>query len=146
MIGTHRLKCPCRFPPQQLRRIGRRRIRSIDVTGATWFDIVGYVPATRLFKRIDDFEDAASGACAQIDGKAFGTIEQSQRRDVSCGQVHDVNVVTDAGSVGGIVIISTYVKAGRGGQSRPGQQTGQGCWEPRLDLRQSGRFRGRQPG
>src|ERR1700730_9245620 len=110
MVGAHRLECPRCLPSQQLGGIGCRRIISVDVTGAPWFDIASYAPSAGLLKRPDNFEDAASGACAQIDGKAFGTIQQSQRRDVSCGQVHDVNVVTDAGSVGGIVIITTYVK------------------------------------
>src|ERR1700692_236352 len=64
MIRAHRLKCPRCLPSHQLGRIGCRGVIRVQITGAPWFDIIGYARSARLFKRFDDFKNATASAGA----------------------------------------------------------------------------------
>ena len=82
----------------------------LDVALAALSDLVGNLDAGGLFEGVDEAEHGASVAGAEVeDFEAGGVILAEQALEghyVSLGQVVDVDVVADAGSVRSVVIVA----------------------------------------
>ena len=84
-----------------------------DVTTAARHDLVGDVLATGLGKGLDHFQDTAAFASAQVDSVPTRMVlRKFQGREMAIYQVHDMDVVADAGAIRGIVVITKYAKEG----------------------------------
>lgn len=97
-----------RLPVQLL--IGKRRVRRKveNITLSPGYDLVGKITANDLAEGLDDLEDGAAAAGAQIPSlDAWLVLAEVVEGDkVALGEVENVDVVTNGGSVAGSVVWS----------------------------------------
>src|ERR1700733_12781733 len=56
-----------------------------------------------MLESLDDLQHAIAPARPQIDRSACGLLKRHQRSDVPLGQIHDMNVITYARSIGRVL-------------------------------------------
>ncbi len=76
-----------------------------DVAGAAGLDSVGNVDAGCGHEGVHQLEHGGALAGAQVVDAHAGLLDGLEGRDVAAGQVDDVDVVADAGAVGGVVVV-----------------------------------------
>lgn len=77
-----------------------------DVTLSSRGDLVGKITADNLAESLDDLEDGAASARAQVPGLDTGLLlaEVVQSDKMASGKVDDVDVVSNGGAVSGFVV------------------------------------------
>ena len=110
-VAAHLLQRLFRAPAQQLFRFFRGGVAFGHVAGAAGVDDVGDGDVVGRFKRADDVQHAVAAARAQVEhlraGVGGGVAQGGQ---VAAGQVHHVDVIPDAGAVGGGVIVAEHME------------------------------------
>ena len=90
---------------------GSVRVAGGDIAGAAVSDYVRDFNAGCFFEVLYDIEDAVAFAGAQVvDVEAGFVFDFLKGLYVSPGQVYYVDIISDAGSVGGVVVVAEYVK------------------------------------
>lgn len=110
-----------------------------DVTRSAGNDLVLQVAADDVAKSLDDLKDGAASAGAQVPGLDTGLLgaEVVEGLQVASSKIHDVDVVSDGGSVaGGVVCIiirigreKISIEAGTYPRQRPATSRA-GQWQP----------------
>ena len=110
-VAAHLLQRLFRAPAQLLFRLFRGGVALGHVAGAAGVDDVGDGDVVGRFKRADDVQHAVAAARAQVEhlraGVGGGVAQGGQ---VAAGQVHHVDVIPDAGAVGGGVIVAEHME------------------------------------
>lgn len=84
-----------------------------NVSTATGHDLVRNILAAGLGEGLDHFKDAAALAGTQVNGMPTRMVLcKLQGCQVAIHQVHDVDIVTDAGAIRGVVVIAKYAEEG----------------------------------
>ena len=133
-IAAHLLQLLFGAPAQQLLRLFRGGVALGDVAGAAGVDDVGDGDTVGGLEGVDDVQHAVSVARAKVEhlraGVGGGVAQGGQ---VAAGQVHHVDVIPDAGAVGGGIVIAENMEllqppgghAGHVGQQVVGNALGQ---------------------
>lgn len=95
-----------RLPIQLL--VGQRRVGGEveDVAVSSGLDLVREVTADNRAEGVDDVEDGAATAGSQVPGLDTGVVlaEVVESDEVTTGQIQDVDVVSDGGTILGVVV------------------------------------------
>mmetsp|Transcript_36885 Transcript_36885/g.62758 ORF Transcript_36885/g.62758 Transcript_36885/m.62758 type:complete len:202 (-) Transcript_36885:163-768(-) len=108
-ILTHFRGTQLRFPSQQILCLLWIGIQFRYIPRPSFDDFVRYRSSCRLPHSLDQFQYRDSVPGTEIDRLATYTgigVEFVEGGDVSFGEVDDVDVITDTGAVGGVVIVS----------------------------------------
>ncbi len=70
------------------------------ITGAAWAQFARNLAAGDVLRRIDDFQDGEAAAVADVEGFAGDAFDLLESAEVGIGNIEDVDVIADAGSVG----------------------------------------------
>lgn len=112
-----------------------------DITGSASNDLVLQVSADDVAESLDDLKDGATTAGTQVPGLDTGLLgaEIVEGLQVASSKIHNVNVVSDGGSVTGGVVCriirasreKTSIEAGTHPRQRPATSRA-GQWQPVL--------------
>ena len=109
-VGTHLLDAVLSHPAQLILGLGGVGIALGDIAGTAGIDHIGELLAAGLLKGMDDIQHAVAVAGAQVaDEQAAVGLQLLDGADMAAGQVHDMDVVADAGAVGSGVVIAEDV-------------------------------------
>jgi len=112
-IGAHRIQVARGLPAQQGACQAGVRVAGVDVARAARDDLVGHRAAAGALVGADHLQHAVAAAGAQVDRERLLPLEQvAQRRHVSFGEVHHVDVVAHAGAVGRVVVAAEHLHLG----------------------------------
>ena len=81
-------------------------IASSDVAAAAGEELIGYVVSAGFGKSFYHVEDGVAYAGTDVEDADAVLFDMFEGVDVGFGQVDDVNIVADAGAVGGVVIVT----------------------------------------
>ena len=112
-VAAHLFDTVLGFPAKLVFGFGGVAVAGGDVAGAAWLDGVGDGHTVDFLKGIDNVEDAVAMACAEVvDGEAAAAVDGLEGCDMTAGQVDDMDVVADAGSVMGGVVVAENTELG----------------------------------
>ena len=98
------------FPAHFFVREGRIRPNGDDVAGAAGGDAVVDLHAVHFLERLDQFHHGEGGAGADVEDLAvllhLSLEHPGDGEDMGLGEVHDVDEVTQAGAVGGGIVVA----------------------------------------
>ena len=106
-VGAHLLDAVLSHPAQLVFGLGGVSVALGDVAGAAGIDDVGDGLAAGFLEGMDDIQHAVTLAGAEVaDEEAAVRFQLLDGADMAAGQVHDMDVVADAGAVGSGVVIA----------------------------------------
>ena len=105
--GAHVLNAPLGLPAHLVKGLLRVGVAFGDIAGAAGVHHVGQLSAAGFFIGVKHIQHAVSNAGAQVaDKQAALALQLLQSGHVAQGQVYHMDVVPDAGAVGGGVVIA----------------------------------------
>lgn len=101
----------------------------------TWCDLVVDAVSACFFECVENLENAGTVAGSKVDGfhAGVGQAVVNCFKVAQC-EVYNMDVVADAGSVYGVVVIAEYAQTWAACRLQPVQCMAGGCLEYRLDL------------
>src|SRR5260370_41657238 len=116
----------CCFPTEHALELFLAGDENSGITGTARAQFARDLAAGDALGRIDDFQDRVAAAVADVEGFAGNAVDLLERADVGIGDIEDVDVIGDAGSVRcGIV---------RAEDIDMGQATASGVEKPRNEM------------
>ena len=122
---AHFLQCTLRPPAQYLLGFANLCVASRNVARPTCRDLIFHGFTADGFKRFDHFKNTGALACAQIKDVGYHVggawlqpltrhalvpVQEIERGQMALGEVYDVDVVSDAGTVGRRVVVAKDVE------------------------------------